>query len=46
MRAAGLYRRNDGFFRDPNDGRDYNNDKTYAGKVQLRLAPPTTSTSA
>ena len=38
IRAAGLYRRNDGFYRDPNSGRDYNDDETYAGKVQLRLA--------
>ncbi|MEH3034918.1 MAG: TonB-dependent receptor [Sphingomonas adhaesiva] len=39
VRAAGLYRRNDGFYRDPNNGKDYNDDETYAGKLQLRLAP-------
>ena len=39
IRVAGLYRRNDGFYRDPNDGRDYNGDETWAAKAQLLFEP-------
>lgn len=42
FRIAGLYSHRDGFYHDPNNGRHYNGDETYATKGQLLFEPSST----